>query len=85
MNKVKIRDLTRKEKIKEIRRLAGVTTHLTWAKLCSLTEFDSFATCFAFGLNWKENSVNDRLVTMTDKYLNMVLFNLSNFPKEENQ
>lgn len=72
----------RKQKIKQIRQLAGVTTHLTWAKLCSLTEFDSFATCFCFGFKWNENCPNNRLVEMPDSYIDMILFNITNFPKE---
>jgi len=60
-----------------------VTTKLSWAKLCSLTEFDSFATAFAFGLQWNENCPNDRLITMNEKFINMILFNVINFPKQQ--
>lgn len=70
------------KKIKQIRKIAGVTTHLSWGKLCSLTDFDSFATCLAFGLRWNENCPNDRLVTMDSKYIDMILFNLKCYPKE---
>jgi len=69
------------EKIKAIRKIASVKATLSWAKLCELTEFDSFATCFSFGFNWNQNCPDDRLLTMDEKYINMILFNLINFPK----
>tara|TARA_R110000851_G_scaffold98468_1_gene213103 strand:+ start:453 stop:722 length:270 start_codon:yes stop_codon:yes gene_type:complete len=77
-------DITQEQvdKIKKIRKIAGVKTSLSWVKLCSLTEFDSFATCLAFGIKWNEKCPNDRLVTMDEKYINMILFNLTHFPKE---
>lgn len=70
--------LTRREKIRLIRRKCGVTTHLSWPQLCKLTEFDSFATAFAFGLSWDQ----DRLVAMKESVLNMILFNVTLFPKK---
>lgn len=74
---------TRLNKIRQIRKIAGVTTKLSWVRLCQLTDFDSFATALCFGLNWKEKCPDDRLVTMPDSYINMILFNLKGFPKEQ--
>lgn len=74
--------MNRIDKIKQIRKLAGVQKYLSWPKLCSLTNFDSFTTCFAFGFDWKKNCPDDRLATMSDAYINMILFNLTNYPKD---
>lgn len=73
--------MTFRDKIKAIRKLAGVKTSLSWMELCALTDFDSFTTALAFGLSWNERCPNDRLVTMDEKYINMILFNIANFPK----
>lgn len=73
--------MTKREKIKQIRKIAVVKTQLSWSRLCQLTEFDSFATAVAFGFNWKEKCPDDRLVAMPDSYINMILFNLIAFPK----
>ncbi len=75
--------MTKREKIKRIRSLANVKTHLSWSELCSLTDFDSLATAFCFGIKWKENCPNDRLVCMPESYINMILYNLENYPKEQ--
>ena len=69
---------THRQKIRLIRKLCGVTTHLTWPQLCKLTEFDSFATAFAFGMGWDQ----DRLVAMEESVINMILFNVILFPKK---
>lgn len=75
--------MDKRAKIKEIRKIAGVKTKLSWAKLCSLTEFDSFNTALAFGLNWNKECPDDRLLSMPDAYINMILFNLKFYPKVE--
>jgi len=73
--------MTRREKIKAIRKICGVKTHITWPQLCKLTEFDSFSTCFSFGFQWNEQCKDGRLVAMPDSYINMILFNVNQFPK----
>lgn len=77
--------VTKREKIKQIREIANVKTHLSWGELCKLTDFDSFATAFVFGIGWNENCPHNRLVTMSDAYINMILFNLKMFPKGATQ
>ena len=75
--------MTRKDKIKAIRKIAGVKKFLSWGRICQLTEFDSFATCFSFGFQWKKECPNDRLVCFPDSYINMIYFNLTAFPKDK--
>jgi len=76
---------SRINKIRQIRKMAGVQKYLSWSKLCELTDFDSFATALCFWMKWKESCPNDRLVTMPDNYINMILFNLKAFPKQGQQ
>lgn len=80
---IKYKDMSMRQKIKEIRKISGLKTHLSWADLCGLTEFDSFNTCLAFGLSWNENCPDNRLVAMNEKFINMILFNITNYPKGE--
>ena len=83
MDMVLIKEMSRLDKVRAIRKACGVKARLSWGKLCSLTEFDSFSTCFAFGFGWKESCPDDRLLTMDEKYLNMILYNVTRHPKAE--
>ena len=55
------------------------TNRLTLCKLCSCTEFDSFATVLSFGMRWNEHG--DDMETMPESTLRMALYNLTLFPK----
>lgn len=72
--------LNRQEIIDRINQLLGVEDNnkLEWATLCQNTDFDSFATAFAFGLNWQDSNMQ----TMPLSHLKMAMFNLLAFPKK---
>ena len=71
--------MNREEIIEEIKKYCPIENNrLEWGDICFFTKFDSFATAFALGLIWP----ND-LDEITTKELNVLLFNLINFPNTD--
>lgn len=70
----------RSDLIERINQILGLeeNTTLEWTTLCQKTEFDSFYTALAFGLNWQDKSME----TMPMANLKMALFNMVAFPKK---
>jgi len=71
--------MKRKELINKLKEFTEGSSRLPWAKLCALTDFDSFSTAFAFGYGWQ----NDDMWGMPIANLRMALFNIHNHPKDK--
>lgn len=78
---LKYGDLSRQQIVDNLKELGAIENGIiSWPKLCSLTEFDSFATALAYGFGWNENG-GGLVSKMPENYLRMCLFNITNFPK----
>lgn len=73
-------ELKREDLIAQLTELCGLENNkLSWAKLCKMTNFDSFTTAFCFGIKWQD----ENLETMPIEHLRMAVFNIKTFPKEQ--
>ena len=71
-------EMKRYQLTKEIRKKMNLKDlSLPWGRLCNASDFDSFASCFAFGVQWQ----NPNMRTMPVEFLRFALFSITNFPK----
>jgi hypothetical protein len=74
----KIDSLSREDLIERLEKLMPIENNkITWYDLCYFTNFDSFVTALAFGMNWEED-INKAEMGQ----LRMALFNMINYPAE---
>ena len=77
---ISMENITKKQLIEIIREYMPIENNtLDWGDLCFFTKFDNFVTAFSLGIQWESNISNIPIAR-----LKIVLFNLINFPTDDN-